>query len=102
MFSDPVLCLFKANSYESKAAFSSIRNKKVKIYITNFAFKKKKQKTQMSCWRAPGNETHGTKSTHSQLYSACETLAEAPEGPYRVVDARWRYAPELRGPDSRL
>lgn len=42
MFSDPVLCLFKANSYESKAAFSSIRNKKVKIYH-QLCFKKKQK-----------------------------------------------------------
>lgn len=86
----PQYCLFKANSYESKAAFSSLRNKKVKINMTNFAFLK-----------SPRCPVEGP-PTHSHLYSPCETFAEAPEGPCRVVDARWRDAPQLRGPGSCL
>lgn len=41
MYSSPVRCLFKANGYESKAAFSSLRNKKVKIYHQLCSKKKK-------------------------------------------------------------
>lgn len=41
-----VLHLFKAESYELKAAFRSLRNKKVKTYIIKFAFFKNKTNAQ--------------------------------------------------------